>query len=68
MKSFEYASPHTEAEALGLLNEHGSTASETAVLAGGDFFTDCRATLERDFTMGSCVRASPAVRRYCTQW
>ncbi len=35
MRSFEYASPRTEAEALGLLNEHGSTATETAVLAGG---------------------------------
>lgn len=32
MKSFEYASPQTEAEALTLLNDHDSN---TAVLAGG---------------------------------
>ena len=45
MKSFEYASPRTEAEALGLLNEHGSTATDTAVLAGG---TDLVPLMQRD--------------------
>ncbi|MCH7988180.1 MAG: FAD binding domain-containing protein, partial [Planctomycetes bacterium] len=32
MKSFEYANPQTEAEALELLNDHDA---QTAVLAGG---------------------------------
>jgi len=45
MRSFEYASPRTEAEALGLLNEHGSTATDTAVLAGG---TDLVPLMQRD--------------------
>jgi xanthine dehydrogenase YagS FAD-binding subunit len=45
MKSFEYASPRTEAEALGFLNEHGSSGTETAVLAGG---TDLVPLMQRD--------------------
>ncbi len=32
MKSFEYANPQTETEALELLNDHDA---QTAVLAGG---------------------------------
>ena len=42
MRSFEYASPETEAEALELLAEHGGN---TAVLAGG---TDLMNLLKRD--------------------
>lgn len=42
MRSFEYASPETEAEALELLAEHGGN---TAVLAGG---TDLMTLLKRD--------------------
>lgn len=42
MRSFEYARPETEAEALELLAEHGSN---TAVLAGG---TDLMNLLKRD--------------------
>jgi xanthine dehydrogenase YagS FAD-binding subunit len=42
MKSFEYASPETEAEALAMLNEHGG---RTAVLAGG---TDLLSLLQAD--------------------
>ena len=47
MRSFEYANPRTEEEALELLNEPGSpgTASETAVLAGG---TDLVSLLQHD--------------------
>jgi xanthine dehydrogenase YagS FAD-binding subunit len=45
MRSFEYASPKTEAEALGFLNDHGSTGNETAVLAGG---TDLVPLMQRD--------------------
>jgi xanthine dehydrogenase YagS FAD-binding subunit len=45
MRSFEYASPRTEAEALEFLNEHGSSASEPAVLAGG---TDLVPLMQRD--------------------
>ena len=32
MNKFEYATPHTEAEALDLMNDH---QTDTAVLAGG---------------------------------
>lgn len=42
MRSFEYARPETEAEALELLSEHGGN---TAVLAGG---TDLMNLLKRD--------------------
>src|SRR3569832_1023774 len=42
MRSFEYASPETEAEALDMLAEHGGN---TAVLAGG---TDLMNLLKRD--------------------
>lgn len=42
MKNFEYASPRTEAEAVGLLQDHGG---RTAVLAGG---TDLVGLLQAD--------------------
>ena len=42
MKSFEYANPQTEAEALELLNDHGA---QTAVLAGG---TDLISLMKQD--------------------
>ena len=47
MRSFEYANPRTEAEALELLNEPASpgTALETAVLAGG---TDLVSLMQHD--------------------
>ncbi len=50
MRSFEYANPRTEAEALELLNEH---PGETALLAGG---TDLVSLMQRDLL-------APAPRR-----